>query len=169
MSGSKANIQPTDKPSKFEPNTTAITKGHEPKKKAKEKPREKHNKRGFQEHSLWLCKLLDVIKARKCLGESKSIVVDARICGYSWICVEEVATFCNKVENITRCTGTKGIIVGDGIWRTSHWKIERYLLPTQLRKNKKDFNLKLDLGVWTWKMKWGWFCLMNWLDWKLKQ
>ena len=52
MSSSKTNIQSTNKPPKFKPHATTITKAHKPKKEAKHKPREKHNKCSLQEHSL---------------------------------------------------------------------------------------------------------------------
>lgn len=138
MSSGKANIHSTNTPPNIEPNTSTITKTHEPKEQAKEKPRKEHNKCSFQEHSLWLCKPLYGIKARESLWETEGIKVNTSICGNGGICLKQSTPLCCKVEDVSWCTGTKGVIVGNGICRTPHWEISE-IESYPVKKEPKRF------------------------------
>lgn len=60
MPSGKANIQSANPPPNLKPKTsTIIAKLSKSEEKAKNEPREQHDKGGFQEHSLGLGKLLD--------------------------------------------------------------------------------------------------------------
>ena len=60
-------------------NIPPITQLRAPQKHAEQKPREKHNERGFQEHRLRLRELLDSVEREERLGEAQRVVVNARI------------------------------------------------------------------------------------------
>lgn len=118
MPGGKANIQATNTPPNVEPQPAAITKLHESKEQAEDKPREEHDKRGFQEHSLRLRELLDGVKLSQSLRQPEGIVVNAGISGDGGISNKESAPPCYRIKNKPGCAGTEGAVVGDGIRRT---------------------------------------------------
>lgn len=115
MPGGKTNIQTADPPSDVKPYSRAIAKVRKPQEKAEEKPREKHNEGGLQEHSLGLRKLLDGIKGKDGLRKADGIVVDSRFSINGGVSGEESAAVRGANEEVARRAGAEGAIVADGI------------------------------------------------------